>query len=107
MVYVVTVFIVVLSTAVGFCFGGLALFSKFYRKTDEKTPGKDAVLVAVLLACAYCSKFGIVALVSTGYTILGYVNLPILILPAIFLVGRKISKKYLQEHNIEAPGIDE
>lgn len=39
--------------------------------------------------------------------ILGYVNLPILILPAIFLAGRKISKKYLQEHNIEAPGIDE
>ncbi len=107
-VYVVTVFIAVLSTAVGFCFGGLARFSKFYRKADEQTPGKDAVLVAVLLlACAFCSKFGIVALVSTGYTILGYVNLPILILPAIFLAGRKIGKKYLQEHDIEAPGIDE
>ena len=107
-VYVVTVFVAVLSTAVGFCFGGLARFSKFYRKPDEKTPGKDAILVAVLLAaCAFCSKFGIVALVSTGYTILGYVNLPILILPAIFLAGRKISKKYLKEHNIEAPGIDE
>lgn len=107
-VYVVTVFIAVLSTAVGFCFGGLARFSKFYRKPEEKTPGKDAVLVAVLLlACALCSQFGIVALVSTGYTILGYVNLPILILPAVFLAGRKISKNYLQEHNIDAPGIDE
>ena len=107
-VYVVTVFIAVLSTAVGFCFGDLARFSKFYRKPEEKTPGKDAILVAVLLlACALCSKLGIVALVSTGYTILGYVNLPILILPAIFLAGRKISKKYLQEHSIDAPGIDE
>ena len=107
-VYVVTVFVAVLSTAVGFCFGGLARFSKFYRKADEVTPGKDIALVAVLLlACALCSKFGIVALVSTGYTILGYVNLPILILPAIFLAGRKISKKYLAEKGIEAPGIDE
>ena len=107
-VYVVTVFVAVLSTAVGFCFGGLARFSKFYRKPDEKTPGKDIALVAILLlACAFCSKFGIVALVSTGYTILGYVNLPILILPAIFLAGRKISKSYLKEHNIDAPGIDE
>lgn len=107
-VYVITVFIAVVSTAVGFSFGGLARFSKFYRKGDEKTPGKDAILVAVLLlACAACSRFGLVALVSTGYTILGYVNLPILILPAIFLAGRKISKKYLGEHKIEAPGIDE
>jgi uncharacterized membrane protein YkvI len=108
LVYVCTVFVAVLSTAVGFCFGGLARFSKFYRKADEKTPGKDAALVAVLLlACALCSKFGIVALVSTGYTILGYVNLPILILPAIFLAGRKIKKSYLKEHNVDPVGVDE
>ena len=107
-VYVCTVFVAVLSTAVGFCFGGLARFSKFYRKPDEKTPGKDAALVAVLLLlCALASKLGIVRLVSTGYTILGYVNLPILILPAIFLAGRKISRKYLKDHNIKATGIDE
>ena len=107
-VYVVTVFVAVLSTAVGFCFGGLARFSKFYRKPDEKTPGKDAILVAVLLLlCALASRLGIVRLVSTGYTILGYVNLPILILPAILLAGRKIRRKYLEAHNIKAEGIDE
>lgn len=107
-VYVITVFIAVVSTAVGFSFGGLARFSKFYRKADEATPGKDAILVGVLLlACAACSKFGLVKLVSTGYTILGYVNLPILILPAIFLAGRKIKKGYLQEHNIDTAGVDE
>ena len=107
-VYVLIVFVAVLSTAVGFCFGGLARFSKFYRKPDEKTPAKDGILVAcILIACSFCSKFGIVALVSTGYTILGYINLPLLLLPAIIFGGRKISKKYLQENNIEAPGIDE
>lgn len=108
LLYVLTVFVAVLSTAVGFCFGGLARFSKFYRKADEKTPGKDAALVAILLiACAMASRIGIVKLVSTGYTILGYVNLPILILPAILLAGRKISKKYLQENNIDMAGVDE
>lgn len=108
LVYVCTVFIAVLSTAVGFCFGGLARFSKFYRTPEEKTPGKDAALVACLLiACAFASKIGIVKLVSTGYTILGYVNLPILILPAIFLAGRKISKKYMQDNNVDMTGVDE
>ncbi len=107
LVYVITVFIAVLSTAVGFCFGGLARFSKIYRKPEEKTPLKDGILVAVLLLlCAFASRFGIVKLVSTGYTILGYVNLPILILPSLFLAGRKIRKSYLKAHNIEAPGID-
>ena len=107
-VYVLTVFVAVLSTAVGFCFGGLARFSKFYRKPEEKTPGKDAILVAVLLLlCALASRLGIVRLVSTGYTILGYVNLPILILPAILLAGRKIRKKYMQDHNVNMDGVDE
>ncbi len=107
-VYVCVVFVAVLSTAVGFCFGGLARFSKFYRKPEDKTPLKDGILVAcILIACSFCSKFGIVALVSTGYTILGYINLPLLLLPAIIFGGKKISKKYLQENNIEAPGIDE
>lgn len=107
-VYVCIVFVAVLSTAVGFCFGGLARFSKFYRKPDEKTPIKDGILVAcILVVCAFCSRFGIVALVSTGYTILGYINLPLLLLPAIILGGKKIKKKYLQANNIEAPGVDE
>ena len=106
LVYVITVFIAVLSTAVGFCFGAVARYSKLYRRSDEKAPMKDALLVAVLLLlCAAASKFGIVALVSTGYTILGYLNLPLLIFPAIWLANRKIQKVYLREHNIDAPGV--
>lgn len=108
LVYVITVFVAVLSTAVGFCFGGLARFSKIYRKPTDKTPGKDALFTVILLAlCAFASKFGIVKLVSTGYTILGYVNLPILIIPALVLAGRKISKSYLAEHHIDTTGVDE
>ena len=106
-VYVITVFIAVLSTAAGFCFGALARYSKLYRKPTDKTPGKDALLVAVLLLlCSAASKLGIVKLVSTGYTILGYLNLPLLIFPAIVLANRKISKKYIKENNIDAPGIE-
>ena len=58
----------------------------------------------------YYTQFGIagiLTLVSVGYTILGYVNLPILIIPAIFLGGRKIKKSYLESHGIEAEGLDE
>ena len=108
LVYVITVFIAVLSTAVGFSFGAVARYSKLYRKADENAPVKDGLLVVVLLiACAAASKIGIVKLVSTGYTILGYLNLPLLIFPAIVLANRKIQKSYLKENNIDAPGVDE
>lgn len=107
-VYIVTVFIAVLSTVVGFAFGGVARFSKYYQpKEGERKSLRDGLFVAILLlCCAAASKLGIVKLVSTGYTILGYLNLPILILSSLILGGRKISKKYLKEHNIDAPGID-
>ena len=108
LVYVITVFIAVLSTAVGFSFGAVARYSKLYRKPTEEAPLKDGLLVVVLLlACAAASKIGIVKLVSTGYTILGYLNLPLLIFPAIVLANRKIQKSYLKGNNIDAPGVDE
>ena len=109
-VYIIVVFIAVMSTVVGFAFAGVARFSKYYRPKGHKsetTPVRDAAFVCImLLLCAAASRFGIVALVSTGYTILGYLNLPIIVLPAIILGGRKISKKYLKAHNVKAEGID-
>lgn len=106
-VYVVTVFFAVLSTVVGFCYGAISRYAKFYRKPEESTPLKDAALVAaLLLVCSLTSRLGIVALVSTGNTILGYLNLPLLIFPAIVLAKRKISKNYLITHNVKTFGID-
>lgn len=106
-VYVVTVFLAVLSTIVGFCYGAIARYSRLYRGPEESTPLKDAALVTViLLLCAFSSRLGIVTLVSTGNTILGYLNLPLLIFPALVLASRKIRKNYLIAHNIRADGID-
>ena len=107
-VYIIIVFIAVLSTVVGFAFAGVARFSKYYQpKEGKKSSLRDALFVGVMLiACAVASQIGIVTLVSTGYKILGYLNLPIIVLPAIILGGHKISKKYLKSHNIDAPGVD-
>ena len=106
-VYVVTVFLAVLSTVVGFCYGAISRYSKFYRKPEESTPMKDAALVVViLLICSVSSRLGVVALVSTGNTILGYLNLPLLIFPAIVLANRQIQKNYLIAHGIKADGIE-
>jgi uncharacterized membrane protein YkvI len=107
-VYIITVFVAVLSTSVGFAFGGVARFSQIYNKGKEQSKAKDMIFTAcLLLACVACSVIGIVKLVSVGYKILGYLNLPIFILAAIVIGGHKISKKYIQEKGIEAPGIDE
>ena len=107
-VYIVIVFIAVLSTVVGFAFAGVARFSKYYQpKEGKKSSLRDAIFVGIMLiACALVSKLGIMVLVSKGYTILGYLNLPIIVLPAIILGGHKISKKYLKKNNIDATGVD-
>ena len=109
-VYIIVVFIAVISTVVGFAFAGVASFGKYYRPADKKHlahPLRDALFVLVLLAaCAAISQVGIMNLVKYGYSLLGYINLFVIILPALIIGGRKISKKYLKEHNIDAPGID-
>ena len=109
-VYIIVVFIAVISTVVGFAFAGVARFGKYYRPAGRKHlahPLRDAAFVLVLLAaCAAISQVGIMNLVKYGYSLLGYINLFVIILPALIIGGRKISKKYLKEHNIDAPGID-
>lgn len=109
-VYIIVVFIAVISTVVGFAFAGVARFGKYYRPQGKKQlahPVRDAAFVLVLLvACAAISQVGIMNLVKYGYSLLGYINLFVIILPALIIGGRKISKKYLKEHNIDAPGID-
>ena len=109
-VYIIVVFIAVISTVVGFAFAGVARFGKYYRPQGKKHlahPVRDAIFVLVLLAaCAAISQVGIMKLVKYGYSLLGYINLFVIILPALIIGGRKISKKYLKEHNIDAPGID-
>ena len=109
-VYILVVFIAVISTVVGFAFAGVARFGKYYRQAGRKHlahPLRDALFVLVLLAaCAAISQVGIMNLVKYGYQLLGYINLFVIVLPALIIGGRKISKKYLKEHNIDAPGID-
>ena len=108
-VYIVVVFIAVISTVVGFAFAGVARFGKYYRPQGKKQlahPVRDAAFVLVLLAaCAAISQVGIMNLVKYGYSLLGYINLFVIILPALILGGRKISRKYLKAHNIDAPGV--
>lgn len=109
-VYILVVFIAVISTVVGFAFAGVARFGKYYRPAGSKHlahPLRDALFVLVLLAaCAAISQVGIMNIVKYGYQLLGYINLFVIVLPALIIGGRKISKKYLKEHNIDAPGID-
>ena len=74
---------------------------------QEELAARLLLFVGVMLiACAVASQIGIVTLVSTGYKILGYLNLPIIVLPAIILGGHKISKKVPQEPQYRRPGVD-
>ena len=98
--YIIVVFIAVISTVVGFAFSGVARFGKYYRPQGKKQlahPVRDAAFVLVLLTRdLVLSQVGIMNLVKYGYSLLGYINLFVIILPALILGGRKISKKYLK-----------
>ena len=69
-VYIIVVFIAVISTVVGFAFAGVARFGKYYRPQGKKQfahPVRDAAFVLVLLAaCAAISQVGIMNLVKYG-----------------------------------------
>lgn len=99
-VYILLVLLAVVTSIVGFIFSGIARYKKFIKIKNEQV--RDGLIAGViLLACAFAASFGLVALVSTGFTILGYINMPIIILPALIVARHKISKKYAQKKGMQ------
>ena len=99
LVYVVLVILAVTSTGVGFIYSGITRYGKLFK--IENTKVRDALISIILLtACACAASFGLTALVSKGFRVLGYLNLPIMILPALFVASHKITKNYRKAHGL-------
>ena len=85
-VYIIVVFIAVISTVVGFAFAGVARFGKYYRppaRSTSPTRARRAFVLVLLAACAAISQVGIMNIVKYGYSLLGYINLFVIVLPAL------------------------
>lgn len=83
-IYVLVVVLAVLSSAVSITFAGVARFKKYVKIKNEHM--RSAIIAVVLLAAAVAaSTLGLKTLAVKGNSIVGYVNIPCMILPAIFL----------------------
>ena len=90
-VYLVLVVLAVASTGVGFIYSGIARFGKVVPVKNERARGA-AIAIVLMVGCALAASFGLTALVSKGFTALGYLNLPIMIIPAIFVTTYKMRR---------------
>ncbi len=97
--YVILVMCAVVSTGVGFMYSGIARYEKYIKIKNEKLRGA-LIAIVLMVACACAASFGLTALVSKGFSILGYLNMPIMIIPALFVASYKISKKYRQKKGL-------
>lgn len=89
--YLLLVILAVTSTGVGFIYSGITRFGKLVPAKSDKVKGV-VVSAILLIGCSLAASFGLTALVSKGFTALGYMNLPIMILPALFVTTYKMRR---------------
>jgi len=96
-VYVLLVLMAIISSIFAFIYAGIARYKKYVKIKNEKV--RDGLIaVAILTVCVFVASFGFLTIVSVGFTAMGYVCLPIMLIPALFIASHKISKKYRDRH---------
>ena len=83
-IYMLVVVLAVVSSAVSITFAGVVRFKKYVKVGNDRT--KSTIIAVILLVAAVAaSTLGLKALAVKGNSIVGYVNIPCMVLPAIFL----------------------
>lgn len=84
----------VVSTGVNFVFGGVKRIVSWWPgdEAKEKSHSKIVSLLFVLLTWSI-ALFGLIPLVAKGYNFLGYIGIPMIIIPVFYkLIKRRITK---------------
>lgn len=95
--YILLFILAVLTSLAGMAYSGSVRFSKLFSFIPQETMRRAAIIVILLSAAAAAASFGFKALMTTGNAILGYINIPVILIPAYTLTRYKISKKYLEK----------
>lgn len=92
MVFVVLMTLAVLTSAAGLANAGCVRFDKLFSFI-ENVQLRRAVITTILLGiAAFGASFGMKALLQQGTSIVGYVGIPILVIPAFTIVRSKLKK---------------
>lgn len=90
--YVILMALAVLSSAAGLAYAGTVRFSPVL-KSIENTKARSAVIAVFLLGLATAAaSFGLKSLMSTGNSIIGYLSIVVVVIPAYTVIRSKLAK---------------
>lgn len=89
--YVILMTLAVLSSAAGLAYAGTVRFNPVLKGIGNKK-ARSAIITIVLLGLATAAaSFGLKSLMSTGNSIIGYLSIVVLVIPAYTLVRSKLA----------------
>lgn len=91
-IYVILMTLAVLTSAAGLAFAGTVRFDAVLKGIESKRV-RSAIITVVLLGIATAAaSFGLKSLMSTGNSIIGYLAIVVLVIPAYTLIRSKLAK---------------
>lgn len=91
-IYVALMTLAVLTSAAGLAYAGTVRFDSVLKSIENKKI-RSAIITIVLLGLATAAaSFGLKSLMSTGNAIIGYLCIPIVVIPAYTLIRSKLKK---------------
>lgn len=91
--FVVLMTLAVLTSAAGLAGAGCARFNKLFSGIKNVQLRRAVITVILLGLAAFGASFGMKALLQKGTTIIGYIGIPSLVIPAFTIVRSRLGKK--------------
>lgn len=90
--FVILMTLAVLTSAAGLANAGCRRFDKLFSFIKNVQARRAVITVILLGLAAIGASFGMKALLQQGTSIVGYIGIPVLVLPAFFWISRKLKK---------------
>ena len=91
-IYVILMTLAVLTSAAGLAFAGTVRFDSLLKGIQSKK-ARSALITVVLLGLAtVAASFGLKSLMSTGNSVIGYLSIVVIVIPAFTVVRSKLRK---------------
>lgn len=90
--FVILMTLAVLTSAAGLANAGCRRFDKLFSFIKNLQLRRAVITVILLGLAAIGASFGMKALLQQGTSIVGYIGIPVLVLPAFFWISRKLKK---------------
>ena len=92
--YVILMTLAVLSSAAGLAYAGTVRFDPILKSIGNKQVRSAMITVFLLGLATFAASFGLKSLMSTGNSIIGYLCIVVIVIPAYTLIRSKIKKQY-------------